>query len=328
MLKKTLFIAPFLLIIILIPIVFFSVPWEKKPLSKRQKSSAFAPFLSSLSPAPIPITLAAVGDISLSRAVNWQMQKGSSPFYPFLKTAAILRSADLTIGNLEGPLVKSCLLTTKGMVFCGAPTNAAGLAFAGFDLINLTNNHIHNYGGAGIQNTIAALASHKISYFGLNTTATRQIKNTALIFLGFDDTLKPIKKSEMSTKIKEAKTKADLVIINFHWGIEYQKQPSGRQQGLAHLAIDAGADLIIGHHPHVLQPVEYYRGRPILYSLGNFVFDQPWSEETMIGAIALITIENKQVTAIDFVPVQISQTYQPAPLLDPQKSEIINHLLP
>ena len=274
------------------------------------------------------IIIATVGDIGLGREINWQIQQRNDPTFPFQKTAEILKEADLTIGNLEGPLVENCPLTRTGMKFCGNPKNTNGLVFAGFDLMNLANNHINNYGPEGVEQTVKALDKHRIDYFGLGKISYQTIKGLKIAFLGFDDITQPVNEKKLIQEIQEAQNQAKFIIINFHWGIEYQGQPSERQKHLAHLAIDNGASLIIGHHPHVIQPIEHYQNTPIIYSLGNFVFDQMWSQETRTGIIALITINNYQVKKVNLIPVLIQYYCQPRPIPEPEKSTIINRILP
>ena len=273
------------------------------------------------------ITLAFVGDVGLGREINWQINQRNDPTFPFQKTAEILKKADLAIGNLEGPLVENCPLLRTGMKFCGNPKNAEGLVFAGFDLMNLANNHISNYGPEGINQTIKTLKNHQIDYFDPEKIAFKKIDGLTIAFLGFDDIVRRVDEEKLVQKIQEAKNQADLVIVNFHWGVEYQSQPNERQRYLAHLAIDHGADLIIGHHPHILQPIEYYQAKPILYSLGNFVFDQMWSQETRTGAIALITIESNQIKEVSLVPTLIRYSCQPQPITGPEKVKIINQII-
>jgi len=298
--------------------------------AKKNAALPSKPILKSFfSPTPCQkeIIIAAVGDIGLGREVNWQIQQHNDPTFPFQKTAEILKKADLTIGNLEGPLIENCPLTRTGMKFCGDPKNAEGLMFAGLDLINLANNHISNYGSEGINQTIKVLKNHQIDYFDPEKIAFKKINGLTIAFLGFDDIVRHVNEEKLVQKIQEAKNQASLVILNFHWGTEYQSQPNKRQRYLAHLAIDHGADLIIGHHPHVLQPGEYYQNKLILYSLGNFVFDQMWSQETRLGAIALITIESSQIKKVNLVPFLIHHSCQPQPITGPEKIKVINQII-
>jgi len=252
----------------------------------------------------------AVGDIGLGREVNWQIRERNDPTFPFQKITSIIQSADIATANLEGPVIKNCPLVRTGFKFCGNIQNVQGLKFAGFDLINLANNHIANYGPDGIQETIQSLAKNDLDYFNSEKIVYLEIKNLRLAFLGLDDIVRRINLNYLKNTIQASRENSDLVIVNFHWGKEYQKQPSERQRSLATLAIDAGADIIIGHHPHVVQPLERYKDRPIFYSLGNFLFDQLWSQETREGSIAKIEIEKKQIKSAKIIPIYINDQYQ------------------
>lgn len=259
-------------------------------------------------------TIALVGDISLNREVNYQISVNHNPNLPFENIACLTKNADITAGNLEGPLIANCPVTRTGMKFCGNLENVNGLTFAGFDLLNLSNNHIENYGREGIDQTIQALTDQSIDYFGLGKIGHKTIGKTKFAFVGFDDTVRPLTEKEVIDQITEAKQQADFTVVSFHWGEEYQKIPNQRQKDLAYLAIDNGADLIFGHHPHVTQTVEYYKEKPIIFSLGNFVFDQNWSRETGLGQIALITITDREIIDIKYIPVEIRDNFRPEPV--------------
>jgi len=273
------------------------------------------------------ITLVFVGDVSLAREINWQINQQGNANFPFEKTKDIISLADLAIGNLESPLYNDCPLTRSGMKFCGNPENAKGLNFAGFDLVNLSNNHIANYGQEGIKTTKTFLEQNQINWFGLDLTYFKTINDLEMAFLGFDDISTRVDEQQMINQIKAAKQKSNFIIINFHWGAEYQSQPNQRQKNLAKTAIDSGADLIIGHHPHVLQPIEKYKDRLIIYSLGNFVFDQTWSEETRIGAIALISISPDKTAILEIIPIRIFDGTTPELIHSPEKETIINKII-
>jgi len=319
------FLIPVLGLLLLNGYLIFRInQYSPRPAVKKERANLLP--MPSPTPTPRPVVIAAVGDISLNREVNWQINQKGNPNFLFEKTAEIIKGADIALGNLEGPLIKNCPLTRKGMRFCGDQKNAQGLVFTGFDLLNLANNHLANYGPEGVQETVEILREEGIDYFGLNKISYQKINGLNIAFLGFNDTFSPIEDQELISQIEEAKKEADIVIVSFHWGEEYHNQPSERQRYLGHLAVDQGADLVIGHHPHVLQEVEYYQERPIIYSLGNFIFDQLWSQPTRIGLIALITIKEKGVEKLDFIPLLIEENLVPAPIPEPEKSRIINHL--
>lgn len=292
-----------------------SLVWKTEPNIEQTKSPEPKIFQTIPTPTPVPtsnkITLAAVGDINLGREVNYQIIQRGNPNFPFEKIKNIISSADIAISNLEGPVIENCPIVRTGFRFCGQPENVQGLTFAGFDAMNLANNHINNYGLAGFKQTVRALQTNNINYFFDDKIWYKKIGQTKLAFMGFDDTVTEVNSEKLTAKIEKAKEQVDIVVVNFHWGEEYKTKPKSRQKELAKLAIDAGADLIIGHHPHVIQPLEYYKTKPVFYSLGNFVFDQMWSEATKTGAIGLITIENKKVVNAKVLKVHMVTCCQP-----------------
>lgn len=256
-----------------------------------------------------PITVVAVGDIMLGRAVNARMRQNNDFLSPFIKTADYIKSADLTFGNLESPFFDNCPTRTDGMVFCADYKAIEGLKFAGLDVLSLNNNHLLNYGKEGLNQTLDLLNQNKI----IPVYQDPQIityKNNRLGFLGFN-LLLDNNEEKILKSVRELKTKADIVIVSLHWGNEYQAKPPQSQINLAHKIIDSGADLIIGHHPHVIQPTEEYKGKLILYSLGNFVFDQPWSEPTKKGLVVKITFENNKITKTEYRQVYVKNLIQP-----------------
>lgn len=263
--------------------------------------------LPSPLPRPSSITLMAVGDIMLGRSVNFQMIKKGNWRYPFLKTATLLSSADLAFGNLESPFFSPCPTTQTGMVFCARPEAVAGLTEAGFDVLSIANNHILNQGKTGREQTIELLINNQILPSDSQKLVVKQLNQEIIGFLSFDLTANnnpaPILKI-----IKESAPQVDILIVSLHWGAEYQKEPAIWQKELAHQIIEAGAKVIIGHHPHVIQPTEKYQDGLIFYSLGNFVFDQDWSQQTKEGEIAKIVFEGKRVKSFEKIPVYIKDS--------------------
>lgn len=272
------------------------------------------------------VTLVAVGDIMLGRYVNVQIQRQKDWRYPFLKTASFTSDADITFGNLEAPIVESCPTRSDGMIFCARPESIEGLKFAGFDILSLANNHTLNYGQKGLDQTQKFLSSSNILYSPLTSSNNQdnkitkyQVNNTTFGFLSFDLVTYPQQltfthdREQMSIieLITSAAKDSDILVVSLHWGNEYQKQPTKSQVELARQIIDNGAKIIIGHHPHVTQPVEKYKDGLIFYSLGNFVFDQPWSEETKKGAIAKIVFEGKEIKSYELIPIYIENSSQP-----------------
>lgn len=253
--------------------------------------------------------------------------------YPFLETAEFTASADLTIGNLETAITPGRPIQTGEMMFRADPAAVSGLTYAGFDILSLANNHTPNFGDIGLKNTFKYLHEAGIDYMGAgeNYQAARQpvikkVNDVTIAFLAYNDSdVVPVDYQATATDpgtvfldttiitedVKRAKKLVDLVIVTMHSGSEYQPLPNSRQKEYAHAAIDAGADLVIGHHPHVVQTVEKYQGKWIIYSLGNFVFDQMWSQATREGVIAEIQLEKTGVTDIEYYPVVIQDYSQP-----------------
>ncbi len=265
-------------------------------------------------------TLLFAGDVMLGRSVNTRMVKYSDYSWPFRKISDLMSKADLTMVNLESPFRSGCKPTDTGMVFCADPISVEGLITAGVDVANLANNHIDNQGVVGVDETIKILNENHILPIGVSKNLSSkvfEIKNTKIAFLGFDD-VQPVSSEVISATpeniksyISEAKKTADLVVTTFHWGNEYSRHGS-RQENLARLAIDSGADLVIGHHPHWVQAFEEYKGKPIYYSLGNLVFDQMWSEETRKGLIVQFTYSGTNLHSREEFPVKIFDYGQPS----------------
>ncbi|HLC94743.1 MAG TPA: CapA family protein [Patescibacteria group bacterium] len=256
------------------------------------------------------ITLLVTGDVLLARAVNAQMIKKGDFRGPFRHTATFLQNADLTFINLETPLPKLCPATTSGMTFCGSQKGIEGLLFSGIDVVNLANNHIGNYGQTGITETIEVLEGNKFYITGQEKPAIVEIKNKKIGFLGYNDIGETISNTYLQD-IQNVQKVVDFVVVMFHWGSEYTYQTHSRQIERAHAAVDAGADLIVGNHPHWVQGVEIYKNTVIAYSHGNFIFDQMWSQETREGVIGKYIFDDQGAREIRFYPIIIEDYWQP-----------------
>jgi len=280
--------------------------------------------------------LVAVGDIMLSRHVGAKIKEKNDPKAPFLKTADILQKADISFANLESPFYNKDPMVTKGMVFKAEPETIEGLVYAGIDIVSLANNHFGDQGKPGMEFTFHHLLNHQIDYVGAGQNeeeaeSPKIIERNGIkfAFLAYADSSsmtprsygatasKPgvafLTEEKLKQTIKKAKSKADVVIVSFHWGTEYQQLPNDRQREIGRLAIDSGASLVLGHHPHVVQPYEKWGDGYIFYSLGNFVFDQMWSEKTRKGEIAKIYFEDKRIKKVEVIPVTIYDYHQPKP---------------
>lgn len=263
------------------------------------------------------VTIAVTGDVLLARSVNFRTVSEKKFLWPFESTANLLQRADVALINLETPLLENCPLTNSGMIFCGDPRNVEGLLHAGIDVASLANNHSSNYGYDGLLRTNQILSEKGIRPFNHLGLTTIEKNGTTFAFLGFNDTfntpgkLSEKTREELANLIYQAKRQSDVVIILFHWGNEYVTQPSPRQQELAHFSIQSGADLVLGNHAHWIQPAEIYQDKLILYSHGNFVFDQMWSQKTREGIIGLYTFLDKSLIDVSFVPIFIQDYGRP-----------------
>lgn len=238
-----------------------------------------------------PVILTAVGDINF-HSIDGLILKDQE--YPWKGTIDILKRATVLVGNLEAPLSKrGAEYTKKTWILRADPRTVDSLVIAGFDVLTLANNHIMDYGPIALQDTLAALDNAKIARAGagMNRDEARQPAflttpdGTKFAFLSYSLTYPEIfwanstrpgtpygDPSFFIPDIKKAKTLVDHVVVSFHWSAELQYYPSAYQINYGHLAIDAGASVVLGHHPHVLQGIEIYKDGLIAYSLGNYVF--------------------------------------------------------
>lgn len=326
--------------ILLIVLSFISFYFSFRPLPTALSSIELLPLISRvappstylfhpslqdiINPTPLPatvsgnrlVTFVATGDVMLGRSINTHSVSINDYQWYFSSTKDFLSQADLSLINLESPLLDPCPLTDTGMVFCGTTKNLQGLRAAGIDLANLANNHIGNFGRSGFDSTFSLLKSVGISPLGVTNPIYRTVRSQKFAFVAYTDipTGPFVAKAEgdkIRLDIQEAKHFADIVIMTIHFGNEYQAQPSSRQKEIAHLAINAGADVVIGHHPHWVQPIEIYKGKLIFYSLGNFVFDQFWSKNTQEGLAIKLSFFDSKLVNFDLYPVKLSNYGRP-----------------
>jgi poly-gamma-glutamate synthesis protein (capsule biosynthesis protein) len=293
------------------------------------------------------IVINAVGDIMLGGSATPTLKRLSYD-YPFAATAAELKHGDITVGNLEAPIARRGIeFTDKRFRFRTDPQSAVALKRAGFSIVTLANNHMMDFGAPALQETLRSLDNNGILHAGAGLTlaAARQeavvrIKGANIAFLAYSLTLPaeffaaddqpgtaPGFPGYFKKDIARAKTAADYVVVSFHWGAEGSSAPSPFQMATARAAIDAGADVVLGHHPHVLQGIEQYKKGIILYSLGNFAFGS-CSRASKHSVIARITLADG-VTKVQLLPLNVLNSvikFQPR-LLDRQESAaVIDHL--
>jgi poly-gamma-glutamate synthesis protein (capsule biosynthesis protein) len=285
-------------------------------------------------------TIVATGDVIPARSVNYKMYIYHDYLYPFRRTADFLRTGDITLINLETPLLTSCPVTTEGMSFCGDARAVQGLTFAGVDVACTANNHIGNYGEAAIQETWQHLRDAEIRPCGLDHTAIVNVRGLRFAFLAYNCVGERFDYALARQEIRAARKLAQVVVVSVHWGKEYVPVPQTAPGiadddpvRVAHWIIDSGADLIIGNHPHHVQGVELYHGHLITYAHGNFVFDQMFGIPdcpgdanlfctTREGVVGTYTFYGTRLVAVRYRPVVIYDYAQPQ-WATPQQSRVI-----
>lgn len=244
------------------------------------------------------VTLALLGDFNLGRGV--EAQPGS-----FSYLDEMLSTADLALANLESPFGDGKPADGGEYNLC-APTALAHFpADWGFDILSLVNNHANDCSSAGMAETESTLATVSLTGLTLEPEIVH-INGMELVFLAFEDVASDLDEGAAIEAIRWVDSEESVVIISIHWGMEYQGAPSDRQKDLARQFAEAGADVIWGHHPHVLQPVEWVetsRGKTlVLYSLGNALFDQGGLEDTRQSALLLVTLTTDQIIEVESIP--------------------------
>lgn len=271
--------------------------------------------LPTPTPEPKVITMAAVGDVMLGRTVREQMMKKGDWSWPFREVGTRLVRADVTVGNLEAPIVDKCTQHENRMVFCMNPEAIEGLTGSGFDVVTLANNHMLNYGTSGLESTKKYLEGAGILGTYSGELVIKEVGGLKIGFLGYDDVSKPLNLNEVTREIASAAAQTDMTVAMVHWGNEYMASPSARQREVAQAMTNGGVDLILGSHPHWVQNVEKLGETLVFWSLGNFVFDQMWSEETRLGEIAEIRfkMQDARIAQMEYelVPVKIFEYGQP-----------------
>jgi len=270
-------------------------------------------------PARTVITISAIGDCAIGDLRRGGGAPGSfsaviaehdDPMaYPFSATAHIFRNDDLTIANFEGTLTESRGVNNDVFAVRGKPEWATMLIRAGVELVDIDNNHSGDYGLQGLRDTKQALTAAGVGYFGRKRVDRRTIKGIDVVNLGYLGGPRGTRERVVQD-IQRERPNAGLVIVSFHWGVEAFAATHPDQVSLGRAAIDAGADLVLGHHPHVLQGIETYKGRHIVYSLANFVFGAnvtPVDMDSMIYQERFTLADGKlQDVEQTIIPVRIS----------------------
>lgn len=275
-------------------------------------------------------TLLSVGDIMMGRYVGVKINRSGDPTHSFQYVSDIIAAPDLTFAQLETPIAPT-EYTSEGMILVAQPDTITGLTKSGIDIVSISGNHFGDAYHIGMEDTFRILDENDIKYIGAGTNledawlpefinlgktkigfisfvsimpasygAGEDYPGSAWIDLDSDEDF-----NRVITALQEIDNQCDILIAGFHWGTEYTPNPIPNQIKFAHAAVDAGADLIVGTHPHVVQADEIYHDTYITYSLGNFIMDQMWSEETREGVLMYSYIYDDKIISIDLIPTQI-----------------------
>lgn len=297
--------------------------------------------------SPVSLTLSVVGDCTLGTDETFDYDTSLNAYYEnygadyFLQNVKdIFSTDDLTIANFEGTLTDSDEREDKTFAFKAPASYASILTGGSVEAVNTANNHSHDYGDQSFDDTLAALDDAGIVHFGYDETAVMDVKGIKVGLVGIYELYDHLER-EQQLKNNIAKVKADgaqLIVVIFHWGNETETVPDSNQTTLGRIAIDEGADLVCGHHPHVLQGIETYKGRNIVYSLGNFCFggnSSPSDMDTMIYQ-QTFTIDAdgvKKDNVTNIIPCSISSAaydgynnYQPTPAEGDEATRILGKI--
>lgn len=331
--------------------------WPRTPGPSELLASSGDPDLIRTAPT---VTFLAVGDIMLSRHVAVRIEQNDNPLLPFDQSAELLSCTDFNFGNLESPISGNDAIKGRELIFNTSTKHLAGLVAYNFKILNLANNHAMDQGVAGLEHTRRVLSGQGISYLGVGSNQEEAwqpkivtVNGVRIGFLGAsyastndgdgkrNDYVARIEDlSELKNAVTKLRGQADYVVVTMHAGIEYKRNPEAGQITFAHAAIDYGADMVIGQHPHWIQTMEKYQGKYIFYSLGNFVFDQMRHEETREGLTLRVVLQSQQrrnsaaaeseisqvtLAKIELIPVIIQQV-SPRPATDEEAQRILKKI--
>lgn len=253
-----------------------------------------------------------VGDMMFDRGIRYYAQKNGGNDFIFEKISSTLLDNDIVIGNLEGPITENKSISlgtiagsTNNYYFTFDPSWADTLYKNNVKIVNIGNNHILNFKRGGLYSTKKYLDQANIGYFGspdYPKSISSEINGTKITFISYNEFSYLPEGIEVKSTIEEiqkAKGFSDIIIVLPHWGIEYNLNVSENQRTIARDFINAGADIIIGTHPHVIEPIEIYKGKRIYYSLGNFIFDQYFNDDVR-NSMGVIVKINKKTRQLDF----------------------------
>ena len=308
--------------------VFLFVNWKGSENSNADVSATITP-----QPTPQSVSVLFLGDVMLSRGVANQVEKNNNLYFPFQYIKSELLNNDFVFANFESPVINGKKVYSGQMAFRTNENMIPILKEMNFSVVSLANNHMLDMGQKGLLNTLKVLTENKIQYIGAgeNNEKAHEPKiieknGIKIAFLAYNDDDVILATNEatadrpgtafmglegLKNDVIKAKSLADFVVVSMHSGNEYQTNPNQRQINFAHTAIDSGANLIIGHHPHIIQKYEQYGNGYIFYSLGNCIFDQMWSEDTREGVMIKIVFSKEKIEDMKATPFLIENYSQP-----------------
>lgn len=308
------------------------------------------------------VTFLAVGDMMISRGVARAIDAAGDPSLPFRPLDEVFKSTDFNFGNLECPISGNDNVKGKGLIFNMNTKHVPGLVAANFKVVNLANNHAMDQRLPGLQNTQKVLKENNIEYLGVGdnldqawTPKIYEVKGVKFGFIGVsyasvndggiarnNYVARLEDYDRLKSTIAKLKPQVDFILVTMHAGIEYQRRPHKPQVDFAHAAVDYGADIVIGAHPHWIQVNEVYQGKYIFYSLGNFIFDQEWSRDTKEGLALRITVQKKEISTsiplvtgfiraarvkqIELIPVILEKYSTPRRATDEEQRQIFTKI--
>lgn len=269
------------------------------------------------------ITVLFGGDMMFDRSIRIATEEKGGDFL-FSCIDPTLEGADLVVANLEGPITENLSQSVGSAI--GAPDNftftfplsTAKLLYSHhIRIVNIGNNHILNFGNDGVRSTMSTLAEAGVGYFGdplSSSSAAGSFNHVRLAFINYNEFVHRGEASTTIAHIQEARVAGQLPVVYTHWGIEYATTSPERIHTLAHQFVDAGAAIVIGSHPHVVEEHEVYKGVDIYYSLGNFIFDQYWNDDVRHGLLVQATFTASGVMSIKEIPIVLGSDRRTCPV--------------
>jgi poly-gamma-glutamate synthesis protein (capsule biosynthesis protein) len=307
-----------------------TIPLESKPSSKISETITIEKIFDGIDSSEDPDnwSLLVGGDVMIGRTVNYKALTYGNFDWPYNNLKDLFSKSDYSFVNLESPVTESCPIKNDGMIFCGKVNHIQSMAKAGIKAASLANNHMLNQGEDGLKTTLDYLKQNNIAAVGVENPTYIETNGQKVALLAYSDIecypgIACVDYEKIKSDLTTAKNNSDLVVVMYHWGTEYQDYPNSRQIEIAHLSIDSGADLVLGNHPHWIQPFEIYKDKLIMYSHGNLVFDQMWSQKTREGLLVEYIFNKNNLVDANLHPILIEDFGQPRVLEGQEKSDKI-----